>query len=283
MDARRLCSILTLLVACGSGKSALDEPEGAARRDARLITDVYTWNCVDGTTGDEYQGVFAQNISLEYAPNGLQALDLPSPGGCSSNLDMFPVDAGGDGREIPDLSGRPRWTNGVSSGELSEENDGFYADDVFNNVHQCQDVALTLGSGTTLSDAGVLTDLVAPSSTAIPNVTFDGLTTDESTGAQTIEWGDEIVAAWEENEWDEVWVQIRREREGEAWESVTCNATGEDSFSLNDEIWGLLDESLNVEQNNLYVAFQRSAEQELDSGDVGLGLTRAMAVAVVQD
>jgi len=91
------------------------------------------------------------------------------------------------------------------------------------------------------------------------------------------------VASWEENDWDEVWVQIRREREGEAWESVTCNATGDSSFSLNEEIWGLLDESLNVERNNLYVSFQRSAEQELDSGDVGLGLTRAMAVAVVQD
>ena len=47
---------------------------------------------------------------------------------------------------------------------MEEIGAGFYADDVFDNVHQCQDVSAVIGEGTTLTDAGDLTGLTSPNS-----------------------------------------------------------------------------------------------------------------------
>ena len=249
-------------------------------RDARLISDVYTWLCDDGT---EYQGVFKQQISLEFAPDGLGSLAPPSAGGCQLNKDMFPADAGAAGADLPDLSSDPRWASAVDSGELSELAAGFWRDDVTGNVHSCNDITDLLESGVELTDAGLLTGISTPAPPEVPVVEFDGLTYHPETGAETIEWGDPVVASWADHGWEEVWVQIRREREGEAWESVTCNATGDSSFTMEQDFWDLMDEDLEVEQNNIYVSFTMSKEEVTEDELKVEAVTRAMAVGIVQD
>ncbi|MEC8422988.1 MAG: hypothetical protein VX000_04375, partial [Myxococcota bacterium] len=66
-------------------------------------------------------------------------------------------------------------------------------------------------------------------------------------------------------------------------ESVTCDATGGDDFAMDDAVWALMDENIQVEQNQLYVAFQRTDSATTADGLVVETVTRAMAVAIVQD
>jgi hypothetical protein len=278
---------LTLaLSGCASGKGELEGEGGeggSVVTDARLLADLYTWQCQEGDFGRQYQGVFGQVVSLEYAPDSLRSLDLPGVGDCVAGLDMFPIDAGADGIEIPGLTGAPRWQTPSNEGVLDEVGLGFYRDDVYPGARTCLDVEELLGSGTTLADAGPLTGAGSPKAKPVPDIDYSGLTVDEVTGAQTLDWGAAIDIAWDEHEWEQVWVQIRRERNGEAYESVTCNATGRDGFAIGDEVWGLMTEDLAVEQNNLYVAFQSSKVDELDDGTSIQSTARAMAVALVND
>ena len=143
--------------------------------------------------------------------------------------------------------------------------------------------AMIMGSGIELTSASVLTGTSTPSPPEVPVVDFDGLSYHSETGAETIEWGDEIVASWDEHGWEQVWVQVRREREGEAWESVTCDASGDTSFTMTSDVWDLMDEDLEVESNNIYVAFTMSREDTSEDGLKVEAVTRAMAVGVVQD
>jgi hypothetical protein len=267
-----------LLLGCSADKGGGDG--SGEERDGRLISDVYSWLCDDGS---EYQGVFKQEITLEYAPDGLGSLEPPSAGGCQIDKDMFPTGAGSLGTDLPDLSGEPTWSSAVDSGELQEVGAGFWRDNVTDNVHSCQDITDLMESGIELTDAGVLTGTATPAPPEIPVVDFDGLTYHPETGAETIEWGDEIVVSWDDHGWEEVWVQVRREREGEAWESVTCNATGDSSFTMESDVWDLMNEDLEVEHNNIYVAFTMSKEETSEDGLRVEAVTRAMAVAVVQD
>ena len=262
-------------VGCSPDKGSGDW--SGEERDGRLISDVYSWLCDDG---DSYQGVYKQQITLEYAPDGLGSLEPPSAGGCQLDKDMFPSSAGSEGASLPDLDGEPRWASDIDSGELQEIGSGFWRDDVTDNVHSCQNIEELMGSGIELTDAGGLTGTSTPAPPEIPVVEFTGMTDDNGT---TIAWGDELVASWDEHGWDEVWVQIRREREGEAWESVTCNATGDTSFTMESDFWDLMDEDLQVERNNIYVAFNMTKETTSEEGMKVEAITRAIAVGVVQD
>lgn len=277
-------SISALGVGCQTDKDDAEQMGGGPDADARLLTDVYSWECIDYEAEDPYyKGVFAQVISLQFAPDALPSMRLPSPGGCTAQLNMFPENAGSLGTAIPDLSGDVRWETDVDDGVFSERSAGFYKDDVFEDNRTCNSINNVLLGGTRLVNAGALDGVGTPNPEDIPSVDFSGLSYNDSTGVQTIEWGDAVTASWEAHDWDQVWVQVRREREGVAWESVTCNATGLDSFSLGDDVWGQLDETLDVEQNQLYVGFQRSEEVITADGYKVEATIRAMAVALVQD
>ncbi len=273
------------LVACGSGKGELDGAgaDGVVITDARMISNVYTWGCQEGDLGRLYQGVYGQTMSLEYAPDSLRSLSLPAPGECAFGLDMFPVDAGPSGEEIPGLSGSPRWITASDDGAFTQTGAGFYFDDVFPNSRTCLEVEGVIGSGAELEAAGPLTGGGSPPASAVPDVDFAGLTLDAVTGAQTLDWGAEIDISWADHEWDNVWVQIRREREGTAWESVTCNATGRSALNIGDQVWSLLNEDVPVEQNNLYVTFENSSVEEMSDGTTLQAVTRSVAVALVND
>ena len=272
---------LGLTAACkGNDKSG--EGNGP-ERDSRFISDVYTWECqgydTGGTTLTTWQGTFGQHMYLQYAPDALGSLSAPSAGSCSKGLDMFPGGSGSGGKDISGLSGNPRWSTDDSSGEMEHKGDGYWVDEVSGNVHSCAEVEDVLGSGASLTDAGDLSGSSTPAPGAVPEVEFEHPDGNEA----TIEWAEEVEASWGDHGWDQVWVQIRREREGDAWESVTCNVSDADSYTLSADMWALFDESINIETNNLYIAFQNSDEQTTSSGLKVEVVTRAIAVAVVQE
>ena len=267
------------LAGCSKGDKS---GEGSGpERDARFVSDVYTWECSSYDTGgkadDVWQGAFAQRMYLQYAPDALATLDPPAPGSCSYSLDMFPTGTVG-GASLAGVTS-PRWTTSSESAEMDELGTGFWMDDVSGNVHSCAEVGDVMGQGATLSQAGVLDGVATPAPEAVPDVVFDHPDGDSS----TIEWGEEVTVSWDTEAWDTTWVQIRREREGEALETVTCNVTGDNEWTLSEDMWSLLDENLNIETNNLYVAFQRSSQEVTSDGLKVDVVTRAIAVAVVQE
>jgi hypothetical protein len=268
------------LVGCKSGKSTI--PGLGPEVDARLVSDVFTWTCASEDTGgnvlDEWQGVFAQEVSLAYAPDLIEDLSLPSAGGCTADLDMFPIDAGSGGASIVDLSGDPEWATAADAGKLKEKGAGFWSDDVFAGTFGCQDVEDVLAGGTELTSAAGLTGALTPEPEEVPAVSFGA-----AEDGEAVAWGSTFDISWESHGWDETWIQVRREFEGEPWEAVTCNATGSDSFTMSADVWGLMDSGLTVDVNNLYVGFQKTEEQIMDDGTKVEVHTRAISVAVVPE
>jgi hypothetical protein len=248
--------------------------------DARFIADVYTWQCQNDGGTDFYEGVFSFNVSLEVAPDALVPRSLPAPGGCSADLSMFGADPNSVLADIPALSDEPRWETDLDSGELENLAEGWYYDEVFDNVHNCQTADALISGGTRLVDAGSLTGAVTPDPGIINDVTLVSTSDYQETG---FEFGEEIDIDWDAEGWDEAWIQIRRERNGEAWEYVTCNVTGLDGFTLGDDVWGLMTENLGDVFNNVYVAFQNHGMLETEDGQKVEVATRAMHVAVAFD
>ncbi|MDP2311800.1 MAG: hypothetical protein Q8P41_02775 [Pseudomonadota bacterium] len=249
---------------------------GGAPADARLYADIYTWECEDASAA-LYEGVFGYKLSLEYAPDALEDRDLPSSG-CTRGLDIFPADAGSDGLDIPDVTS-PDWATAESSGTLSRVTEGFYYDDVFDNRSSCTNVDELLSDGTALSNAGVFSGATAPVPGTLEDVELEG-EVDEETG---IPFGTEVTATWNASGWDSSWVQIRREKDGALVESVTCTTDGQESFTVDDDVWSLLSDALEADVTNLYVAFQVDGGSTTSDGQEITTSTRAMHVAVVQD
>jgi len=266
---------------CASGTVESDkEADGggtlnSAIVDARLIADVYTWTCEDAGTGIQYQGAFGQVATLEHAPGGVEALVLPEVGACTFGLDMFPTSAGSAGIDIPGVATDPLWESEVDDGSLQKLAPGFYYDDVYPDVRTCYSTDEIMAGGIALTDAGPLTGAATPAPYSAPNVRFDR-------GGTSIEFGDPVGIDWDTHLWDEVFVQVRREKEGIAWETVTCNATGLDNFDIDDGIWNLMDERIEVDRNNIFVGFQTTGRDTVAGNDVQV-MTRAIAVAVVED
>lgn len=280
MNYGRLCSVI-FLIACGSGKAVLDETsqseegtDGRFMKDGRLIADVFTWECL--SDGGTYPGVYAHKVSLEYAPDSLRNLDLPPPGECKYGLDMFPSNAGEGGSNIDGITSQPEWETDYFDGELELLAQGFWYEDVLGNEHLCQEATDRLAGGTTLYDAGILSGIATPSPAELPDISYDGFDT-------VIEFGDEISVSWEEHDWEQVWIQLRRESGQDVVESVTCNVTNSDSLTIDQDIWGLLDSDLNVEKNNLYVAFQRAETLETTDEQLIDVFTRVVDIAVIID
>jgi hypothetical protein len=271
-----------LLIGCNIGKTQIgttDTGEGGegsgSGKDARLIADVFTWQCT--AAGDLYPGVFAHIVTMEYAPDGLRSLDLPAAGECTYGLDMFPSNAGENAAELASVLGTPSWSNDNYSGSLELMSTGFWLDDVLEDTHSCEEVDQRLQGGTEVKKAGALSGAKTPDPAEMPLVEYDGFDS-------ILAWGDEATASWDgDHEWSQVWVQIRREVDGEAWESVTCNATGSDSFTIDDTIWDLFDSKLNVDRNNIYIAFQNASTVETEAGMKVDVLTRSIDIAVVAD
>lgn len=277
MSTRIIALLALSALACRpqGGASFGEGPEN----DARFVADLYTWQC-EAEGAENWEGVFGFNVSLEVAPDALVPRSLPAPGGCSAELSMFGADTNSDLQNIPEVVDEPRWETDNDSGELKNVFEGWYYDEVFENVHNCTTADDLLIGGTQLIGAGSLTGAVTPDPGTIHDVTMISTSDYEEMGFQ---YGEEIDIDWDVEGWDESWIQVRREREGEAWESVTCNVTGLDSFHLGEDVWGMTTENLGSVINNVYVAFQNHHMVEMEDGQKVEVATRAMHVAVLPD
>jgi hypothetical protein len=266
-----------LSAGCNTGKITLG---AGPEPDARLMADVFTWNCETldefGDVEEAWLGVLAFEVALQYAPDGLEENNFPGPGNCAVDVVLFPRDAGDSGAAIPDIDDEPDWTGATRSGELTDQGHGFYIDEVTEDYLGCSLAEEALSEGVELSDAAALDGATTPAAGSLTAVSFDP----ESAGG--LNYGDEVVVDWDVADWDTSWIQVRQERDGEAWFSVTCNTTGESNFTLDPQVWDLLNPEFTSDVINLYVGFQNSDDQVTDADQRVYTYSRAIQVAVVQ-
>lgn len=265
------------LVACENSKIELG---GGPEPDARLIADLYTWEC--NIQEDEeivsWEGAFSYNVSMQYAPDALPSLDLPASG-CNAGADIFPGDAGTGAQDLPD--GTPDWYNTDDfNGTFDQDGTGFYFEDVFSNQRTCTRVEEILGDGTKLANAGSFSGARTPTPGELASISITGADIDATTG---LPFGSELDVAWESTDWDATWVQIRREQGGSLVEAATCNTTGDTTFSVDSDVWDLLHDTVVVDVTNLYVGTQSTSTITTDDGQEIELITRMMHIAVVQD
>lgn len=266
---------LGLLAGCDPTKIPLGQGGDV---DARLYADVYTWQCEDRSSDPVtyYDGVYSYQVAMEYAPDALVTRDLPSAG-CTSGLDLFPVDAGSGGENIPD-AGNPTWANGDVSGTLTNRSDGFYFDDVFGDVDNCTYADELIGDGTSLSGAGSFSGARTPSAGSLDGVDISDF--DETTG---LTFGQSVDVAWTQKGWDEAWVQLRAESGGALVDSVTCNTNGANTFTVDDDVWALMNSAVEPDVTNLFVTMQNSDTVDTEDGQKIELVTRVIHAAVVRE
>lgn len=268
---------LTPLFACGG---AIDVGQGA-EKDARLTADLFTWDCAQEDTGgglEEWMGVFAYEIGLEFVPDDLPEREVPS--GCSYGISMFAMDELTSGEDIPGLSNEPRWRTDSDNGELLEVVQGVYLDEVFSNEFTCQRADDLIQSGVELYEAGALDGIITPEAGTIDDVTVEA-DYDTSTG---IDFGTELTISWDATGWDGSFIQVRGVRNGIAMETLTCDTNGDDSYVIDDDIWEFLNEDLNVDTHKIYVGFYNEDEEETKDNLKVETLTRAMhVVGILED
>lgn len=271
---KKLFPVLALMVACDPQKIALGQ---GGDDDARLYADVYTWQCEE-RSGDEisyYDGVYSYEVSLEYAPDSLVTRKLPTAG-CTAGLDLFPDSAGSSGADIPD-AGSPLWSNGDASGTLARETAGFYYDDVYGAVENCTYAEDLIGDGTALSDAGAFSGARTPQAGKLDDVSISNV--DDSTG---LTFGETVDVSWTSSGWDDAWIQVRAESGGELVDSVTCNTGGAASYTVDDDVWSLLNTAIEPDVTNLFVTVQNSDTLTTEDGQKIEVVTRVVHAAVVR-
>jgi hypothetical protein len=259
-------SSLFAFLGCAPGPS---EEGSGPPPDARLISNIHTLGCRDGDY--HFLGVSSEEISFEVAPDALEPLHLPEPGTCATGLDLFPVDAGPGAGNPDDLSAEVAWTASSSGGTLKRRSTGFWAS--YDAGTQLTCIGATEVGAVELVDAGDYSGINTPSPPS------NGAVVPSESADDGIEFGEPIEVAFEAPNWDQVWVQLRRVRNTEAWETLTCNVTGDTSFALDTEHWAEMTESLSVDENELLVVFETSRTETLDDGQEMETVTRSVSSA----
>lgn len=272
--------ILMFLVSCDIGKVVIED--GAEQFDARFVSQVFTWPCEDyeedsaggtmniGTT----VGTYGHELAFFYAPGSLE--DLLPESGCVYGAEMFPIDAGVNGSSLDGLQGYPQWANPNSGGEL-QGGFGYWFVDAMTDEHTCDAPESILQYPATLGNANQFSNFSTETASYVPMVEFSGFT-------NVIAFGDNVTADWGSNgEWDRVWIEMQRTKDGDVYESIVCNVSGQTSFTLNDDFWNMLDPNLVIEYQHLYVGMEkRKMKLTLTEEWIEL-VTRAVTVAVIQD
>lgn len=272
--------MLIFLFSCNTGKVVLEN--GPEQFDARFISQVFTWPCEDyeeDTAGESVNigttvGTYGHELAFFYEPNSLE--DLLPASGCVYGAEMFPSSAGANGSSLEGLQGFPQWSNTVNGGELQGAF-GYWFVDAMTDEHTCDAPGSILQFPATLGNANQFSNVSTETATYVPMVTFTGF-------QDVIGFGDTVTADWGSNgEWDRVWVEMQRTKDGDVYESVVCNVSGQTSFTLDDDFWGLLDPNLPIEYQHLYVGMEkRKMEMTLTDEWIEL-VTRVVTVAVIQD
>ena len=261
-------SLSVLMLGCSPDEELLVGVEEGA--DARLTADLYTWDCTNEES--DWMGVLGFDIALEFVPDNLNSRALPPVGSCAYAIDMFALDALQSGDDLPGATGVPDWSTDVLSGEFLEVGPGLWYADVFRNVLSCDDSASVITSGVEVQEAGVFSGLTSPTAGEITSITSN------NSSLAGFPFGELIELDWVASGWDESFVQLRRERNGVAYETVTCNTTGLSAYTINDSAWEMLNPEIIADTNLLYVGFQNRTEDVTEYGQELELVSRALHV-----
>jgi hypothetical protein len=266
-------SLALVLALTGCNKGTIDLGLGT-ETDARLTSDAYTWDCQGVDV--HWMGVLAFDISLEYVPDNLDARELPAKGTCEAGVSMFAMDTLTGGTDLPGVTTPSWWSTEDWNGRLPRRITGLYYDKVFDNMLTCQPVSEIVSGGIELTDAGTLSGAITPSAGNVFDVSSDA---DKS----AIQFGEEVLITWDATGWDESFVQARREIHGDAVETVTCNTTGLTEFTVDDDLWDLLDPTIDNAISFFYVGFRNAGLVETAGGQKVQTETRALHAIGIQD
>jgi hypothetical protein len=261
-------SLLALFLGCSPAEELLVGVEQGA--DARLTADLYTWDCTNEES--DWMGVLGFDIALEFVPDNLNSRALPPVGSCAYAIDMFALDALQSGDDLPGATGMPTWSTDAMTGDFMEVGPGLWFSDVFRNVLSCDDSASVITSGVEVQDAGVFSGMTSPTAGEITSITSN------NSSLAGFPFGELVELDWEASGWDETFVQLRRERNGVAYEVVTCNTSGLSAFTINDSTWEMLNPEIVADTNLLYVGFQNRLEEVTEYGQELELVARALHV-----
>ncbi len=260
----------SVLLGCNTGKVVVEQ--GSTDYDARFISQVKTWDCLEGGT-DPILGTYGHEVSLFYAPSSLN--DLIPTDGCAAGVDPFPITAGSNGSSFDGLVGFPGWRNDDQTGTM-EGGFGYWYQDVLTDEHTCESPSQILDSNIGLINAQDFSGATMPVAFSSPEVEFNGFDS-------VIDFGDEVDVSWTTHNWPRTWIHLRRTNDGQVVEMVTCAISDSTLFSLDGNVWDLMSEELNADTNQLYVGFENREIQETQSGRWIEVLNRSVAVAVVNN
>lgn len=219
----RTFSSLALLMSCGGSV------------DSRVTLDVFTGTC--DWSGDEWMGVERVAMSVEHAPGQLmdRALDLPW-GGCSLTpsllLDDGPLQGG---RALKDVGERPSWSSGTFAGTLTKIEDGYWLGGTTPSG-TCGSIDDVLDGGFQLQQLGPLNEVVSPMTGSTTGViTMNGETEHDWDGELNV--GTEATVGWSVSGWERSFVQIRSYVGRNPSATLTCDTSGESSFTIDSDIW----------------------------------------------
>lgn len=255
---------MLLLLACTEDPSLLGQGDGV---DARFSATALAWKCMEAEGEDStmttslYEGIWAFDLELAYAPDATEDRGLPTDLACQDGLDLFPGGAGDGGNDIPDVDD-PAWDNGSLAGELAHTSTGYYLDVVIEDQQACSLPDTLFGDGPMLSDAGAFSGAALPDSGTVDLVEVSGEDEDNE-----ISFGADIEVAFDPSGWDRSFVHVRREGEGGTLlESQTCDLTGLTSLSVGADFWDAFNEVLKADATMLYVGFVNDDEYSTKDG-----------------
>lgn len=240
---------------------------------ARFAADAVLQDCYWG--GEHWVGVQSLNLTLEHRLDGAVSRELPAPGTCTSDVELYAEQSLDGGDPVPGLASRPAWEVQEERGRLPVLVPGLWHGGVFSSPERCGTLDESVGAGVELTDAGTLSGLMTPAVEPFLEPTIDGVRFEAHEGVDT---GDVAELAWQAEGWDAAFVQIWREHEGEVREIITCGVSGT-AFTIDDTAWDVANDSLIAESNRVVLGVVREDIETLDSGEARVLLTtRALHV-----
>ncbi|MFT7519920.1 MAG: hypothetical protein ACI9MC_002064 [Kiritimatiellia bacterium] len=254
---------LSLLAGCGYSETG--------RLTATLLTSTCSWN------GQEYLGVADFRVALEYTPTKLANRELPAVGTCNKQTYLFAEEAPiSGGADIPKLDGAPAWSAQRHSGSLTNTEPGLYFDDVLGDAPGgCATPEEVVTEGVQLDHAGLFSGVVSPTPSPLGIVKIDGVRDDQWSGE--VGYGKAMTVSWDENSWDETFVQVRQINGLNVLDVVTCNTTGTTSLAMDSAFWSDVD-NMGTTKLEVYVGFQNIDAVQGTKGEALQTITRVAHV-----
>lgn len=250
-------ALSTLACTDGGADTDTDPPPPIT---ARFVADAYLQDC--RWSEEDWLGVEALRVTLHHSSDGVPPVELPAPGTCVNQLELFAEEALPASDGIEGLDTAPRYISPEGEGSLRDVLPGLWHSDVFVAKDRCGTLDEAIGDGVSLDRTGPFSALSTPSNGTIPSAMVDGA---RFTDREPLSDGDTATFTWEAEGWDAAFVQLRREQGGELRDVVTCGASG-GSFTLDDTAWDQTNSAVLADGNHVYLGLVREELVETVDG-----------------